>query len=43
MLRRPAIQSGLQTFLIGTIAAVLAYGVGVVLHGLFGVTSASAG
>ncbi len=37
MLRRPALRSGLQTFLIGSIAAVLAYGVGAVLHSLFGV------
>jgi VIT1/CCC1 family predicted Fe2+/Mn2+ transporter len=43
MLRRPPVRSGLQTFLIGSIAAVLAYGVGVVLHSLFGVTSARAG
>jgi VIT1/CCC1 family predicted Fe2+/Mn2+ transporter len=43
MLRRPPVRSGLQTFLIGSIAAVLAYGVGVVLHSLFGVTSAGAG
>lgn len=43
MLSRPPIWSGLQTLLIGSIAAVLAYGVGVVLHSLFGVTSASAG
>jgi VIT1/CCC1 family predicted Fe2+/Mn2+ transporter len=42
MLHRPPFRSGLQTFLIGSIAAVLAYGVGALLHILFGV-SAGAG
>jgi VIT1/CCC1 family predicted Fe2+/Mn2+ transporter len=37
MLHRPPFRSGLQTFLIGSIAALLAYGVGAVLHLLFGV------
>lgn len=43
MLHRPPARSGFQTFAIGSIAAVLAYGVGVVLHSLFGVASAGAG
>ena len=43
MLNRPVLRSGLQTFLIGSIAAVLAYGVGAVLHSLFGVAPTSAG
>jgi VIT1/CCC1 family predicted Fe2+/Mn2+ transporter len=42
MLHRPALRSGLQTFLIGSIAAVLAYGVGAVLHSLFGVAPTNA-
>jgi len=42
MLHRPPVRSGLQTFLIGSIAAVLAYGVGAVLHSLFGVVPANA-
>ena len=43
MLHRPPLRSGLQTFLIGSIAAVLAYGVGAVLHSLFGVAPTNAG
>ncbi len=42
MLRRPALRSGLQTFLIGSIAALLAYGVGALLHHLFGVAATTA-
>ncbi len=42
MLHRPPLRSGLQTFLIGSIAALLAYGVGAVLHLLFGVAPANA-
>ncbi len=42
MLHRPPLRSGLQTFLIGSIAAVLAYGVGALLHSLFGVAPANA-
>jgi VIT1/CCC1 family predicted Fe2+/Mn2+ transporter len=37
MLHRPPLRSGLQTFLIGSIAALLAYGVGALLHTLFAV------
>lgn len=36
-LHRPLLRSGLQTLLVGSIAAALAYGVGVLLHSLFGV------
>ncbi len=43
MLHRSPLRSGLQTFLIGSIAAVLAYGVGALLHSLFGVAPANAG
>ncbi len=42
MLNRPALCSGLQTFRIGSIAAVLAYGVGALLHSLFGVAPTNA-
>jgi VIT1/CCC1 family predicted Fe2+/Mn2+ transporter len=38
-LHRPPVRSGLQTLLVGSIAAALAYGVGVLLHGLFGVAA----
>ncbi len=37
VLHRPVVRSGLQTFLIGSIAAGLAYGVGALLHSLFGI------
>lgn len=40
-LHRPPIRSGLQTLLIGSVAAVLAYGVGVVFNALFGISAAS--
>lgn len=39
-LHRPLFRSGLQTLLVGGIAAALAYGVGVLLHSLFGVAAA---
>jgi VIT1/CCC1 family predicted Fe2+/Mn2+ transporter len=42
MLHRPPLRSGLQTLLVGSIAASLAYGVGALLHSLFGVAPASA-
>ncbi len=38
-LRRPVLRSGLQTLLVGSIAAVLAYGVGALLHHLFGIAA----
>lgn len=37
ILNRPPVRSGLQTLLIGSFAAALAYGVGLLLHSLFGV------
>jgi VIT1/CCC1 family predicted Fe2+/Mn2+ transporter len=40
MLQRPAFRSGMQTLLIGSIAAILAYTVGALLHTLFGVSTA---
>jgi len=42
MLNRPPLRSGLQTFLIGSFAAALAYGVGVVLNMLFGISGRAA-
>lgn len=39
VLRRSVLRSALQTFVIGGIAAVLAYGVGAVLHAMFGISS----
>ncbi len=42
-LHRPALRSGLQTLLVGSIAATLAYGVGVLLHALVGLAATPAG
>lgn len=43
MLERPPLGSGIQTLLIGGIAAVLAYSVGALLHDIFGVSPSQAG
>ncbi|MHB9029369.1 MAG: VIT1/CCC1 transporter family protein [Candidatus Latescibacterota bacterium] len=42
-LHRSPIRSGVQTFVVGGIAAVLAYGVGALLHSLFGMSPGQGG